>query len=67
MREITASVSGLLWLSPNARDTKESWIEILDPETHETLQNEFLPADLTLLIEDGELVNAGDVIAKEMR
>ena len=64
MKEIIADVDGLLWLTPNARDTREYWIQVFDPETNKVLQSDYLPVEMKLVAEDGELVQKGDVIAR---
>ena len=52
-------------MSPNARDRSESWLEIYDAETEATLlQTEYIAHGTKLLIDDGEIVTEGDVLAE---
>lgn len=64
MEKIIAKTDGMVWVSENARDRSEQWLEIVHPDSHETLQTEYIINSATWFVEDGELVVKGTLLAE---
>lgn len=64
MKQILAKTDGIVWVSDNARDRSEQWLEIVHPDSHKTLQTEYIINTATWFVEDGETVSKGTLLVE---